>query len=177
MCVLLFIGVCTCHCSVNSLIMKPFCVPRPQVNWQFWEHMYPIYMSTPLLDRVQKVNGAFILGRSEFAKNTFGVFSGVPTCLADSGLMRYVTSAVSIPTDLMPTACQRGKNWIIFSPTSCVTIWSRTCMFLARRSRAICLAYILTSQIRPTMVKRVSFSVTTLLRLIFGCISFVTTRS
>ena len=84
-------------------------------------------------------------GRSEFAKNTFGVFSGVPTCLADSGLMRYVTSAVSIPTDLMPTACQCGKNWIIFSPTSCVTIWSRTCMFLARTSRVICRAHILTS--------------------------------
>ena len=61
MCVSQCIGVCTCHCSVNSLIMKPFCVPRPQVNWQFREHMYPIYMSTPLLGHVQKVNGAFTL--------------------------------------------------------------------------------------------------------------------
>ena len=99
-------------------------------------------------------------GRLEFAKSTFGVFSAVPTCLADSGLMRCVTSAASMSTGLMPTVCQRGKSWIIFSPTSCVTIWSRTCMFLARMSRAICLAHILMSQIRPTMIvlKRVSFS-------------------
>jgi hypothetical protein len=24
-----------------------------------------------------------------------------------------------MPTGLMPTACQRGESWIIFSPTSC----------------------------------------------------------
>ena len=117
-------------------------------------------------------------GRSEFAKSTFGAFSAVPTYLADSVLMRCVTSAVSMTTDLMPTACQRGKSWIIFSPTSCVTIWSRTCIFLARTSRVICLAHILTSQIRPTMIvlKRASFSVTTLLRLTSGCIVFVLRR-
>jgi hypothetical protein len=69
--------------------------------------------------------------------------------------------------------------WIIFSPTSCVTIWLRTCMFLARTSRVICLANILTLQIRPTMIllKRASFSVTILLRLTSGCIAFVLARS
>ncbi len=66
-------------------------------------------------------------GRLEFAKITFGVFSSVLTCLVDSDLMSYVTSASSMPTGL----------WINFSPTSCVTIWSRTCMFLTRTSRVI----------------------------------------
>jgi hypothetical protein len=97
-------------------------------------------------------------GRSEFAKSTFGVFSAVPTYLADSGLMRCVTSAASMPTDLMPTACRKADHLqphelrhnltkdlhvfgsyviIIFSPTSCVTIWSKTCMFLARTRIAL----------------------------------------
>jgi hypothetical protein len=31
------------------------------------------------------------MGLAEYAKSTFGVFSAVPTCLADSGLMRCVT--------------------------------------------------------------------------------------
>ena len=117
-------------------------------------------------------------GRLKFARSTFGAISAVPTCLADSGLMSCVTSAASMPIGLMPTACQRGKSWIIFNPTSCVTIWSGTCMFLARLSRAICLAHIHTSQIQPTMIvlKKASFSVTTLLRLTSGCIVFVLRR-
>jgi hypothetical protein len=51
-------------------------------------------------------------------------------------------------------------------------------MFLARMSRVICLAHILTSQIRPTMIvlKRVCFSEMTLLLLISGCIVFVLKR-
>ncbi len=114
-------------------------------------------------------------GRSEFAKSTFGVFSAVSTYLADSGLMCCVTSAVSMSTGLMPTTCQSGKSWIIFRPTSCVTILSRTCMLLARVSRIICLTHILTSQIRPTMIvlKRVCFSEMTWPLLISGCVAFV----
>jgi hypothetical protein len=54
-------------------------------------------------------------GRSEFAKSTFGAFSAVPTCLADSGLMLCVTSVVSMIIDLMSTTCRRGKSWTAFS--------------------------------------------------------------
>ena len=35
------------------------------------------------------------------------------------------------------------ESWTAFSLTSCVTTWSKICMFLARMSRATCLANIL----------------------------------
>ena len=62
-------------------------------------------------------------GRLEFAKNTFGAFSAVPTYLVDSGLTRCVTSAVSTLIGLMPTACRRGKSWTASSLTRCATTW------------------------------------------------------
>ncbi len=91
-------------------------------------------------------------GRSEFAKSTFGAFSAVPTCLADSGLMRCVTSASYTLIALMPTAGRCGKSWTAFSLTRCVTIWLKICMSLARMSRATCLANILMYQIRLMMI-------------------------
>jgi hypothetical protein len=85
----------------------------------------------------------------------------------------------------MPTACQSGKSWIISRPTSWVTIWSRTCMFLARTTRELDDLSRTHPHVTDTThddraedsVKRVSFSVTTLLRLTSGCIPFVLARS
>jgi hypothetical protein len=108
--------------------------------------------------------------------------------------VRCLLRSASLPRRFWPDAlrhfCRLYAYWpdanglsaweklIIFSPTSCVTIWSKTCMFLARTSRVICLAHILTSQIRPTMIvlKKASFSVTSLLRQTSRCIVFVLAR-
>ena len=37
----------------------------------------------------------------------------------------------------MTTTCLCGKRWMVFRPTSCVTIWSRIYMYLSRTSLTI----------------------------------------
>ena len=119
---------------------------------------HSILLSVSLCLHILMTKMCELRGQSEFAKNTFGVFSVLSTCLTDFDLTHCVISADSIPTGLCPTVCRCGKSWIIYRTTSCVIIWSRTSIFLARTSQDICLAHILTSQIRFRVKKVMMFS-------------------
>jgi hypothetical protein len=84
---------------------------------------HSMILSVNLLLPIHKTKIRDLRGWSEFAKSTFGGFSAVPTCLADSDLIRCVTSVSSMLIGLMSTSCRCGKSWTGFSLTRCVTIW------------------------------------------------------